>query len=168
MNRSLKIVGVGMLLTAIAGCGADPRVEVVSAVVAVVNDAAGNLKSVTERLNDAVKAADKENKALTVEDLKPALDAVEDLQKTGMKLQQYKGAVERFKEGITKDQKESLAEQFRGPLEQAVVTLYQRQLSLQEALQLAEKNKANETPLKKLRTKLQTAEGEFQILTKPS
>jgi len=146
----------------LAGCASDPREAKITAVIGYVNSAATSISAIKDSVASAIKKA--ENKKLDSAELKKALPSIEDLVKLTKDMQKSKQQIETLANSTPKDQREALAQQFRGKLSGAMARLDEERRSLEKTILEAEA--IDNEAVKELRSKLTEAEGNFVMLAR--
>lgn len=161
MNR-LAVSGSALVLClCIVGCGSNAREGVVATSIAKLEDAASKLSLIKEKVNEAVKTAEKDNVPV---DFSEALAKVSELKVVGRELQAEKRAADDIKEPSTAEEQKRLKERFQTKLNDVIVRLNTEKKELNEALTAAEKS--YKEAVEDLKVKIREAEGEFEVLTR--
>jgi hypothetical protein len=165
MKRIVVLAGTFCLLAGLIGCSSNVGDALLNADVEVMNKSAAQLRSVKDRVNEAVQKAAKDNKSLTDTDLKPAVKAAEALKDIGKALQQLKEKTDALKDSTTKEEREELAQRFKDRMLTATVDLVKAQQEVDQAIRKAEERGPREA-VDELKKTLRMAEGEFEVLAK--
>lgn len=161
MNRILVLLGTSLFCVILTGCGGDPRGDTVGAVVGLMNGAAGDVKSITTAVDNAIDKHKKENVPLELTD---AIDKAKGLAETGKKLQEIKtNQIDHIKPA-TEEEKVELADKYKQRINTAVGDLVKEKTELNKALQRAEA--IDKDKVEELRTKIREAEGPFEALAR--
>jgi hypothetical protein len=161
MKRTLVLLGTSLLCVMLAGCDADPRSDAVKGVVSLMNNAAGDVNSITKAVTDAIDKHKKENTPLELTD---AIAAAKLLAVRGKELQDFKVArIDQIKPA-TEEEKVDLAEKYRSGINTAVTALVKAKTELNTSLLAAEA--IDKDKVEELRTKIREAEGPFEALAR--
>jgi outer membrane murein-binding lipoprotein Lpp len=162
MKRSLLFLA-GVLLTGLlSGCGDETRSDLISATVSTMNEAAGQLDTLTKNVNEAVDKAQKESSNQL--DFGSALKTVDLLGKTGKKMQDIKGKLESIRSSITTEEKEENAKNDSGKINETYRRLVKSQTELDTALKRAATVSDKDT--RELRDKLGKAIGVYEAMNR--
>jgi hypothetical protein len=161
MNRILVLLGTSLFCAILTGCNSDPRGDAVSAVVSLMNGAAGDVTSITGAVNNAVDKHKKENAPLELTD---AIAAAKGLAARGKELQDIKvNQIDNVKPA-TEEEKADLAGKYKEGINSAVTALVKAKTDLNKSLQAAEA--IDKDKVEELRTKIREAEGPFEALAR--
>ncbi|HEV2948547.1 MAG TPA: hypothetical protein VGX70_14320 [Gemmataceae bacterium] len=166
MKRIVVLAGMFCLLAGLIGCSSNLGEALLNADIDVMNKAAAQLRSVKDRVNEAVQKAAKDNKSLTDTDLKPAVEAAKALKEIGNALQKLKEKTDTLKDSTTPEEREELAKRFSGRMQTATVDLIKAQQELDQAIRKAEGARSERDAVVTLKNTLREAEGEFEVLAK--
>jgi hypothetical protein len=147
---------------AVAGCGTDPREGYISSAVGYINDAAGQIGTIKDKVSEAIKKA--EDKKLNAAALREANSAIESLRDLGKKMQLVKQRTDAAGASITEEQKEELRKNYQGKIQSALEGLEEERVKLQKTLQEAEA--IDPEGVRDLRNQLTQAEGVFAVLAR--
>jgi hypothetical protein len=146
----------------LVGCASDPREAKITAVIGYVNNAATEISAIKDNVASAVKKAD--NKKLDSAEMKKALPSIENLKNLTKEMQKAKQQIATLAETTPKDERDKLAEQFRGKLSAALARLDEERRALEKTILEAEA--LDNESVKDLRSKLTEAEGNFVMLAR--
>ncbi|MCI0742345.1 MAG: hypothetical protein L0Y72_25215 [Gemmataceae bacterium] len=161
MHRFCGLLLLSCLTVVSAGCGGDSREGHLSTAIEHMNNAATQISGIRDKIDEAVKKAEKDK---GVPDFKEAVKAVEELKIIGKQMQKLDRDIEEVNTGITDEERKVLADRYKDNLQSAVTSLYDSKKLLNETLYNVEKS--YKEALKDLRTKLNEAEGEFEVLAR--
>jgi hypothetical protein len=163
MNKLTVLAGACMLL-ALSGCGSDLRESLVTQTIDTLGKTSNTLTNIKESLERLDKAkTDAEKKEL----LDKAAEGSSSLRKLAQNLQQIKQAAAQL-EPASEEVREAYREKFQNSLADATQRVKKEQDKLNQALLHAEaQHTQQKVALTELKTKLQTAQMEFELLSKP-
>ncbi|MCI0381260.1 MAG: hypothetical protein L0215_27055 [Gemmataceae bacterium] len=161
MQRFCGLFLLGGLMLVMAGCGGNSREGHLSTAIEHMNNAATQISGIKDKINEAVKKAEKEK---AVPDFKEAVKAVDELKIIGKQMQKLDRDIEEVNIGVTDEERKDLADRYKDKLQSAVTSLYDSKKQLNETIHNVEKT--YKEALKDLRTKLNEAEGEFEVLAR--
>jgi hypothetical protein len=153
-------------MAAVLGCSSNPSDVLGNATISTVNKAAEDLRIVKTKVNEAVDKSTKDNKELTDNDLKPAVNAAAKLKDVGREMQQIKERTDALKDSISKAEREELDQRFKGRLQDALVALDKAVTEVDQAVRRAEEKAPNKQVVDELKKTLKIAKGEFEVLAK--
>lgn len=162
MMRLLFRWVVWVLPLSLVGCASDPRETKVRAVLGNVESAATYVADIKSAVTEAQKKAD--NKKLNAAEMKTALAGVESLKTLAKEMQKNKQQIEGLASSTPKEQRDALAEQFRGKLSNAMARLDEERRGLEKTL--AEAEAIDPDTIRDFRAKLTEAEGSFVVLAR--
>jgi len=165
MKRNVVLVGIGFLLIGLVGCGSNSRDALVNRDINVIDGAAAQLGVVRDKVNEALDKSAKEKRALTGDDLKPAVQAAAALKDVGKAMQKLKEQTDALTDSITKEEREELAQRFKARLQGAMVSLVKSQQEMDQAIRKAE-DKGPKQAVVELKKTLELAQSEFGVLAK--
>lgn len=158
-----RMVLVGTLLLACAGCAANQRDDLVEHAIGLLSSTTSKVNAVRERIEDAMK---KSEKGL---DLTEATRAAEDLKAKGKELQQTSQAIRAMREPISKEEKEQYLERYKPRLEPEAAKLSEATLALNQKFRELEKmaqDPTSKAAVEDLGKKLKEAQGEYEGLAR--
>jgi chromosome segregation ATPase len=167
MKRLVVPVGTFALLAGMVGCSSNPREGVLKATIGAVDKATAQLRNVKANINAAVEKSTKEKKDLTEADFKPAVAAADELKKVAKELQTLREHADALKDSTPKEEREQLAQQYKGSLQGALVQLEKAQTEVNQAIKQVEDRGGNDQKaIDIVKKALAQAQGEFEGLTK--
>jgi len=162
MMRVLFRWVVWVLPLALVGCASDPRETRVRAVLGNIESAATYVADIKSAVSEAVKKAD--NKKLNKAELEKTASGLDGLKNVAKEMQKTKQQIEGLAASTPKEQRDALAEQFRGKLTGAIAHLDEERRGLEKTL--AEAETIDPDAVKDLRAKLTEAEGSFTVMAR--
>jgi hypothetical protein len=172
--RKFHVLTGTLLLVGLCGCGRDPNEEVVAETISILRDTTSIINNVKDILTKEIEAAKKdEGKSLDAAKLTDAKNAAEELKNKAKKLAEIKAKTEMLREGLTKEQREKLAEKHKDDFQDAAnqLGLAERNLekTLLEAEQLAKRSSTTpqaQKAMEVLRETLVNSQKEFAVMNK--
>jgi methionine synthase II (cobalamin-independent) len=166
MKRAVVLASACLVMSSLTGCSSDPRDAEIKKMVALIGEAADDVRSVADAVNKVVKDAKKDAEKrhdVTEVELKPAFEAVDRLKVLGVKFQNVKSRIDSFADLPNDNQKKAYVEANKADLEQNMKRLDTEQRSLEVALESAAPE-INRGAMTALRKKLKEAEETFLTL----
>ena len=165
MKRYLVLIGAFLALAGMVGCSSNSGDGQMSQAIAVMNNARGRLDAVKNKVNEAVDKAAKENKELTDNDLKAAVNEASKLKDVGSELQKVKERTDALKGSITPEEREDLLKRYKGRWEQESIALQKTQDELDQAIKRAE-DRGPKTAVDELRKTLRLSQADFEVIAR--
>jgi hypothetical protein len=147
---------------ALAGCSTDPREGYISSAVGYINDAAGQIATIKDKVSEAITKAD--DKKLNAAALREANSAIDSLRELGKRMQVVKQRTDAAGASITEDEKERLRKSYQNNIQNALKELEDQRVELQKKLREAEE--IDPEGIRELRSQLTQAEGVFAVLAR--
>jgi hypothetical protein len=161
MKKWIAWASAVVVMVCLTGCGSDLREVLVGKAIDDLGKAASTIQGIRENVEKwEAETKDAEKKKF----LDNAISATDTLKQVGQGFQGIKQATERL-EPSSREQREELRRSFRDRLDKAIERLRKEQRSLNDAITRADGIKKG--ALAELKEKLQQAQGEFEVLTKP-
>jgi GTP1/Obg family GTP-binding protein len=160
--RSLARCLLWLLPLALVGCATDPREALIKSALAYVDQAATEIGTIKDRVNEAYKKRD--NKKLDTKELKEAYGSIDSLKKLSKEMQLVKQRIETVAGSTSEDQRQALAKDYQGKLSTALARIHEERSGLEKAIVQAEE--LDPDAVKELRSKLTEAEGSFVMLAR--
>jgi hypothetical protein len=165
MKRHVVLVSAFLVLGGMVGCSSNSGDAQMGQAIAVMDSARGRLDAVKNEVNKAVDKAAKDNKQLTDNDLKPAVEEARKLKDVGSELQRVKERTDALKGTITPEQREDLLKRFKGRWEESSIALQKTQDDLDQAIKRAE-DRGPKTSVDELRKTLRLSEADFEVIAR--
>jgi hypothetical protein len=162
MKRSLVLLGTFFLMGLLSGCGEESRNDIITGTNATMSEAAANIESVAKGVKEAVDKAQKENSNQL--DFTNIQKPIEQLGKSGEKMQKIKATLESMRGSITQEEKVQNAENEKSNINNNYKRLVQKSDELETALKKAAE--VNERETRELRDKIRKALGPFESLSR--
>jgi hypothetical protein len=144
------------------GCSTDPREAYITAAVGYINDAAGQIGTIKDKVEEAIKKAD--DKKLNAAALREANSAIESLRELGKNMQKVKQRTDGAAASITEEEKDDLRKRYQTSVQNALTSLEEERVKLQDKLKEAEA--IDPDGIRDLRNQLTQAEGVFAVLAR--
>ena len=174
--RKLGVLMSTMFACLCVGCSSDPNDRLIVNTMSIMNDTTRAIEQIKSDVVQAVEAAKKDNKPLSIEKIRAVATKAEELKKKAKELQMAKAETDVRKENVTAEQRQEYSDRHKGSFTRNLEELGKAQIELTAALKDAEAyneslpdgedrdNGAKE--LADLRKKLDESQREFEVLTR--
>jgi hypothetical protein len=168
MMKKLSVLLGTLLSCCVIGCGQDPNDKLVADTIAQLKNATSKIEEVSSTLTAATADAKKSGKPLAIARVATATEQAGELKVPALVLQRIKAETEVRKDSLTKDQREVLANKYKGDFQRSLADLDAAQKKLDAALKEAEPvaDGDGKQALEKLREKLKESQDEYEVLNK--